>query len=97
MPTYKIAGARPCDLHSVAAIELAGAQLLKGHAPVTVLNEITDEQQLREAQSRSRLWVPLTDDTPDSRTSRYTSPPQRTLKRSTSIPITVVEALAPGS
>jgi len=64
MPFYRIVGARPRDLHLIAAIELAAAQLLRGHVPDTVLNEITSKQQLREAQTGGRLWVALADDTP---------------------------------
>lgn len=64
MPPYRIVRARARDLHRIAAIEVAAAQLLRGHAPDTVLNEITAEQELREARSRGRLWVALAGDIP---------------------------------
>src|SRR6476620_297685 len=64
MPNYRIVDARPRDLHLIGAIELAAAKLLRGHAPDTVLNEITREQDLRDAQSQGRLWVALAGDTP---------------------------------
>jgi GNAT superfamily N-acetyltransferase len=64
MPLYRIVGARPRDLHRLGAIELAAATLLRGHAPDTVLNEVTGEQELQEAQRQGRLWVALAGDTP---------------------------------
>ena len=64
MANYRIVDARPRDLHLIGAIELAAAKLLRGHAPDTVLNEITNEQDLRDAQSQGRLWVALRRDTP---------------------------------
>jgi GNAT superfamily N-acetyltransferase len=64
MPLYRIVGARPRDLHRLGAIELAAAMLLRGHAPDTVLNEVTGEQELKEAQRQGRLWVALAGDTP---------------------------------
>jgi GNAT superfamily N-acetyltransferase len=64
MPNYRIVDARPRDLHLIGAIELAAAELLRGHAPDTVLNETTREQNLRDAQSQGRLWVALARDTP---------------------------------
>src|SRR3982751_4346278 len=64
MPIYRIVHARARDLHLIGAIELAAAKLLEGHAPDTVLNETTREQDLRGAQSQGRLWVALAGDTP---------------------------------
>ena len=61
---YTIAAARPQDIQALAAIEIAAAQLLRGHAPEAVLSEITDEHELREAQAAGRLWVACADDTP---------------------------------
>ena len=40
---YSIIAARPRDIRALAAIELAAAMLLDGHAPASVLNETTDE------------------------------------------------------
>jgi RimJ/RimL family protein N-acetyltransferase len=64
MPAYRIVAARPGDLHLIGAIELAAAKLLAGHAPDTVLDEVTPEHELRDAQSQGRLWVALAGDTP---------------------------------
>lgn len=63
-PRYAISAARPSDVHALAAIERAAATLLRGHAPDSVLNEVFDETDFREAQSRGRLWVALDGDTP---------------------------------
>jgi len=61
---YSIIAARPGDVAALPAIELAAAQLLRGHAPDSVLNEVFDEAELREAQGQGRLWVALDGDTP---------------------------------
>lgn len=61
---YEIVRARPWDLHLISSIELAAAKLLTGHAPDGVLNEITDEKELREAQTQGRLWVALAGEIP---------------------------------
>lgn len=61
---YEIALARPQDLRLIASIELAAAQLLRGHAPEAVLNEVTSERVLSDAQREGRLWVALAGDTP---------------------------------
>ena len=63
-PRYSISTARPGDVAALPAIELAAAQLLRGHAPDSVLNEVFDERELREAQGQRRLWVALEGDTP---------------------------------
>jgi GNAT superfamily N-acetyltransferase len=63
-PRYTIDVARPRDLPALAAIELAAAALLEGHAPASVLNETTDEAELRHAQAEGRLWVALDGDVP---------------------------------
>jgi len=62
--TYHIVAARPDDLHHIPAIELAAAQLLKGHAPDAILAEVTSDQMLRDAQQAGRLWVALAERTP---------------------------------
>jgi len=60
---YEIALARPHDHRLIASIELAAAQLLRGHAPETVLNEVTSERVLSDAQREGRLWVALAGET----------------------------------
>jgi hypothetical protein len=45
-PGYSITKARPFDLPFLAAIELATARLLVGHAPESVLNTATDPAAL---------------------------------------------------
>lgn len=57
LPVYTIALARPEDLDRLPAIELAAAQLLRGHAPESVLNEVTDSQTFEAAARQGRLWV----------------------------------------
>ena len=61
---YEIARARPEHLGRLAAIELAAAQLLRGHAPESVLNEVTDGDTLADAARHERLWVVLAGDAP---------------------------------
>jgi GNAT superfamily N-acetyltransferase len=59
-----IARAGPEHLASLAAIELAAAQLVKGHASESVLNEATDYRTFAEAARQGLLWVALADDVP---------------------------------
>lgn len=63
-PTYTIAAARPKDLARLAAIELAAARLLVGHAPESVLGETTSLDDLKQSQRVGQLWVALADDVP---------------------------------
>lgn len=56
---YRIIRARPKDVKFLAAIELAAARMLAGHAPESVLNETTSEEELLDAQRQGRLWVAL--------------------------------------
>ena len=63
-PRYTITAARREDLTRLAAIELAAARLLAGHAPEPVLNETTSLEVLEEAQRAGHLWVVLADDLP---------------------------------
>jgi GNAT superfamily N-acetyltransferase len=63
-PTYRIVAAQPAHLDSLAPIELAAAALLAGHAPPSVLQEVTPEHDFRRAQQEGRLWVALADQTP---------------------------------
>jgi GNAT superfamily N-acetyltransferase len=64
VPIYTITAARQEDLSRLAAIELAAARLLEGHAPESVLNETTRGAVLQKAQREGHLWVALTDDVP---------------------------------
>ena len=64
MSSYSIVTARPRDLARIPAIELAAATLLRGHAPDSVLTEVTGIRQLRAAQRDGRLWVALADRLP---------------------------------
>jgi GNAT superfamily N-acetyltransferase len=61
---YRIAVARPGDLASLPAIELAAAALLEGRAPASVLAETTSIAALDDARRHGRLWVALSDDVP---------------------------------
>ena len=61
---YEIVVARPGDLPRIAPIELAAARLLVGHAPETVLEEVTSAEDLQAAQRNGRLWVALGNDLP---------------------------------
>ena len=63
-PLYKIMHARQKDLAKLAAIELAAAELLAGHAPDSVLRETTSPEELRHAQIQDHLWVALVRDVP---------------------------------
>ena len=63
MPHYAIGLARTDDLPRLPLIELAAAQLLRGHAPESVLNETTSHDELQKAQREGRLWVVRADDT----------------------------------
>jgi len=61
---YTVRPARPIDVPHLAAIELAAARLLAGHAPESVLSETTSAHDLIQAVSQGRLWVALADDQP---------------------------------
>ena len=63
-PRYTIAMARPGDLPRLAAIELAAARLLVGHAPQPVLAETTSIETLERALREGHLWVALADHVP---------------------------------
>ncbi len=63
-PGYLIARARPKDLALLRAIELAAAQLLRGHGPESLLNEATDYPTFADAARQGRLWVALAADAP---------------------------------
>jgi len=64
VPAYRIVLARPRDLPSIAAIELAAAELLRGHAPESVLSEVTTDADLTAAQADERIWIALAGETP---------------------------------
>ena len=53
MPHYAIGLARTGDLPRLPLIELAAAQLLRGHAPESVLNETTSPRARRPKIHRS--------------------------------------------
>ena len=63
-PGYQIARARAEDLSLLPAIELAAAQLLRGHALESVLNEATNGDTFADAARQGRLWVALAGDVP---------------------------------
>ena len=56
---YSIVRAHRGHLDALPAIELAAAQLLKGHAPDSVLNETTDLRMFSDASDHGHLWVAL--------------------------------------
>ena len=56
-PVYSIRPAQAEDVPALSAIELAAAQLLRGHAPESVLAETTDVGRFAEAARNGRLWV----------------------------------------
>jgi GNAT superfamily N-acetyltransferase len=61
---YRIAIARPEDVPALAAIEIAAAELFRGHVPDLLFSESTDERELRAAQQAALLWVVLAADAP---------------------------------
>jgi GNAT superfamily N-acetyltransferase len=56
--------ARERDIGFLAAIELAAAKLLIGHAPESVLQETTSQDILEKARRVGHLWVVVADDAP---------------------------------
>ena len=63
MPAYSIVRARPHHVRALSAIELAAAQLLRGHAPEVVLSKTTDLRTFSDAAARGQLWVAVTGET----------------------------------
>ena len=61
---YRITLARRKDLPLLAYIERSAASLLAGHAPASVLEETSSEEELESARQLGRLWVALAGDTP---------------------------------
>ena len=61
---YIITAARPDDLPLLRPIELAAAKLLAGHAPESVLGEVTSQDDLKRAQGLGLLWVALANNVP---------------------------------
>jgi ribosomal protein S18 acetylase RimI-like enzyme len=61
---YSIRSARAEHIPALSAIELVAAQLLKGHAPESVLAETTDERTFADAVRDGRLWVASTGNKP---------------------------------
>ncbi|MEP7309123.1 MAG: GNAT family N-acetyltransferase [Acidobacteriota bacterium] len=64
LPGYAIVRAHREHLGALPAIELAAAQLLRGHAPEAVLCETTDPQTFADAADHGRLWIALAGETP---------------------------------
>lgn len=58
-PPATIALARPQDIPPLAAVELAAARLLEGHAPPHILEGTIDPRRLHAARAAGRLWVAL--------------------------------------
>lgn len=61
---YTIIEARPKDVACLAAVELAAARMLVGHAPESVLNDTTSNEVLFAAQNKGHLWVAIANDVP---------------------------------
>jgi GNAT superfamily N-acetyltransferase len=61
---YRIGRARRRDLDGLAAIELAAAALLAGHAPAAVLAEASELAELDRARRDGHLWVARAGDQP---------------------------------
>jgi GNAT superfamily N-acetyltransferase len=63
LPTrgYSIRTAQAEDIPALSAIELAASQLLRGHAPESVLADTTEERTFADAARDGRLWVASTE------------------------------------
>lgn len=61
---YRLAIARHTDVPALAAIEIAAAELFRGHVADLLFSETTDERELRAAQQAGLLWVVLAADEP---------------------------------
>ena len=61
---YDIARAQPGHLARLAAVELAAATLLRGHASPEVLLETTSTATFARAAHEGRLWVATMNDEP---------------------------------
>jgi GNAT superfamily N-acetyltransferase len=61
---YSIVRAHHRHLRALPAIELDAAQMLRGHAPESVLRETTDMRTLSDAADHGRLWVALAGERP---------------------------------
>jgi GNAT superfamily N-acetyltransferase len=64
IPGYSIQLARSEHILALPAIELEAAQMLRGHAPESVLAENTDESTFADAAHDGRLWVASTGNIP---------------------------------
>ena len=64
IPTYQIVLARSQDIRFIPGIELAAVRLLENYAPASVQEEISREEDLKQAQADGRLWVALAGDDP---------------------------------
>jgi hypothetical protein len=63
-PGYLIRTAQAEHIPALSAIELAAAQLLRGHAPESVLAEAHEERTFANAARDGRLWVASTGNMP---------------------------------
>ncbi|MBM4266466.1 MAG: GNAT family N-acetyltransferase [Deltaproteobacteria bacterium] len=63
-PRYTIALARPEHVALLPEIERAAGELFRGRVALSLLNDTTDETDLREAQAAGHLWVALCGDAP---------------------------------
>src|SRR3989442_13980650 len=63
-PGYSIRPAQAEHIPALAAIELAAAQLLRGHAPEFVLAETTDERTFADAVRDGRVGLTSTRNIP---------------------------------
>ena len=61
---YVIALARDEDVPALPAIELAAGELFAGYVPDDIPYDISDEQELRDAQRLEHLWVALAENVP---------------------------------
>jgi GNAT superfamily N-acetyltransferase len=59
---YTITRARVEHVPQIPRIELAAAQLLRGHAPDAVLHETSSAAELADAVREGRIWVAQADD-----------------------------------
>jgi GNAT superfamily N-acetyltransferase len=64
MDGYSIVRASSEHLEALPRIELEAAQLLRGHAPESVLQETTDQEAFADAARNGRLWIACAGETP---------------------------------
>lgn len=64
LPLYAIVPGRLEHIPSLNDIERSAARLLEGHAPESVLREVTTAAEFRKAIAAELLWVAVTDAQP---------------------------------